>query len=747
MSAAVTTRREPTTPRGLLAQVVSLAPLLAVAGFLWFAVDWGLPPRDAALGVLAIGLTQVLPGALCWRAVRPGRGWLLEDLAMGFALGSCLAIAAQVVAGLSRLAWLSAAIPLAVGAVLLAVPPTRRRVLEARWERLPLWFGPVLALASLPAVVQLLGFFARNRLAWPPGAWWPHVDLYLHQALAAELLHRGPVAWPTVRGEELGYHWFAHAWVAQVSSVSGVGLDAMLARLMPAMMPAVVVACAGVAALRLSGRPAVGAVAGVLTMAGGAVNVVGGASLFLPVSAESPTLALGAPTLLALVVVMALRWRGEARRGAYVLVPVLAVAAAGTKGSTAPLVIAGLGMALVAMLVVNRALVWPVALDLVVVTAALVATVAVVFHGSAAGLEIDPVRAAQQTSMGRWLGELPTGSLQAMGLATTVVAALSRGAVAFVLPFRRAERRDPLTWLLLGAGLAAAAAVAIFTHPGSSQGYFVLTAVPLLAIGSALGLALLWEVLGTRAFGAAVVVGAVGGWAAARLPVLAVGGVQRGYFRDAWAMLAIGAGVMLVAAVLGGLLLRSRLTLAGGAAVVVLLSLLSGGMVVLVDSARQPVRVDWGPVPLTSALATTQQQIDAARYIRDHSDVDDLVMTNRHCTTPRSPAGGCDNRRWVVTAFSERQSLVEGWTATPRATELAKGADSVTLPYWKPEVLALNDGFVERPSAAGARELWDLGVRWVYVDHLRPHAQTLEPYAVERFGNDDATVYELLPPR
>ena len=44
-------------------------------------------------------------------------------------------------------------------------------------------------------------------------------------------------------------------------------------------------------------------------------------------------------------------------------------------------------------------------------------------------------------------------------------------------------------------------------------------------------------------------------------------------------------------------------------------------------------------------------------------------MTNRHCTVIREPFGGCDSRRWVVTAFSERQSLVEGWTATPEATK------------------------------------------------------------------------------
>ena len=138
-----------------------------------------------------------------------------------------------------------------------------------------------------------------------------------------------------------------------------------------------------------------------------------------------------------------------------------------------------------------------------------------------------------------------------------------------------------------------------------------------------------------------------------------------------------------------------------------------------------------------------------ARFIRDHSGIDDVVMTNRHCTSAGAdPFDHCDSRRWVVAAFSERQMLVEGWTATPRATRLApEGRDSITVNYWKPDILRLNDGFIARPTADAAKRLWDLGVRWVYVDHTRPHADTLEPYAERRYGNSDAEAYQLLPPR
>src|SRR5687768_14985740 len=115
-------------PTSVLYGALALTPLLAVAGFLGYAVERGLSPRHAVYGAAAVAVVQVVPGALCWRAVRPRRGWLIEDLAMGFAIGSCLAIGAQVVAGLTGLTWLSAGIPLAVALVLLAVPVTRGRI-------------------------------------------------------------------------------------------------------------------------------------------------------------------------------------------------------------------------------------------------------------------------------------------------------------------------------------------------------------------------------------------------------------------------------------------------------------------------------------------------------------------------------------------------------------------------------------------------------------------------------------------
>jgi hypothetical protein len=200
--------------------------------------------------------------------------------------------------------------------------------------------------------------------------------------------------------------------------------------------------------------------------------------------------------------------------------------------------------------------------------------------------------------------------------------------------------------------------------------------------------------------------------------------------------------VLLVAgAIAWGITPRMRFTAFAAA---ITIAILAGGVTTVVK-----LQVDALPVPPLKPvkpdayLAVGRDQIAAARWIRDHSDINDLVMTNRHCTMPVEPKK-CDSRRFVVGAFSERQMLVEAWTPTVQANELGpEGRDSITVDYWKPDILALNDGFVAQPDAEKARKLEDLGVRWVMVDFTRPHAATLEPFAKERMRNGYAAVYEL----
>ncbi|WP_431843332.1 hypothetical protein [Calidifontibacter indicus] len=94
---------------------------------------------------------------------------------------------------------------------------------------------------TLAGYPQTESYFKQN-LLWSDKPWTPYIDTYLHQGLAAQILTRGPVSWPTVAGEDLGYQWFAHAWMAHVTETSGVPLDHVLMRFLPTIMPIVAVA-------------------------------------------------------------------------------------------------------------------------------------------------------------------------------------------------------------------------------------------------------------------------------------------------------------------------------------------------------------------------------------------------------------------------------------------------------------------------------------------------------------------------
>jgi hypothetical protein len=598
---------------------------------------------------------------------------------------------------------------------------------------------------SVLSVFQLPGYFRLVPLQWETGARVPYVDAYHHLALAGQLAHRGPTTFPYVESEPMAYHWFSHAWVAQVSGASGVGLDEVLFRFMPALMPIVVVLAIATAAVRLTGRPWTGPVAGALAVAGGDLNVFGKAAVGLPLTPLSPSLGLAAPMVVGIVSVLALRWNRSMHPAGVVLLPVLCIGAAGTKGSTLPLVVAGLGLALVAMLFFDRSRLGHVAGDLVIVLCCLAFAVVFIFHGSGAGLQLDPAEAARQK--GRWLGTLDTPGDMVLVLAVTVGGILARGAAALVLPFSSGARRTPLPWFLIGGGLAGAAAVALFTHPGAGQWYFARSAIPLLALGAAVGLGALAGAIGSSSLLRLVVLAALAGPAMVWLGPGVAGPLASVDPAGGRFMVAMAALVVAAAGLIGffaGPAPAKRFRLAGAA---IAITIMAGGVVSTVWRLPAPLEVT--PQPIFSIGypgATSRDQIDAARWIRDHADVDDLVMTNRHCMKPIEPVN-CDSRRFVVAAFSERQVLLEGWTYTPKSIELGpEGRDSLIVNYWKPDLLQLNDAFIAHPTEETARELRNLGVRWIFVDHTRPYAKTLEPYAKLRYQSPGVDVYEFTPP-
>ncbi|KNX38665.1 hypothetical protein [Luteipulveratus halotolerans] len=699
-----------------------------------------------ARALLAIAVTQVLPGALLWRLVRPRDGWLLEDVVFGFALGVGLAVPAQAFGGHIGHRWPAVVLPLAVAALVLVVPSTRARVRQARWSPVPWWLGAGTAATSLVALPQLINFVTRNQLRWAAvGA--PQPDQHFHMALAGELLRRGPSGWPMVAGEDLGYHWFGHAWIAQICAVSGVPVDQVALRVTAVVMPLLVPMAAAALALRLSQRPAAAVAAAAITMAGGQLNVWNIPSPALPINPESFTLGLSATLLMATAAVLAVRWRGHVTVGTTVSVPVLTVLSAGTKGSTVPLLIAGTALAAVVMLWQRRPVARLLLVDLALMTAALVLTLKVVFNGSAGALTLNPEDAAAHTFLSQQLDGITSGPGRALSVGLMILGGLTRAALGFGLLARRGEqagRRDPVVWLLLGAVVAGCCAPAVFVQPGQSQYYFMISAYPLAAVASGIAVVLLVTRLGRRTSVIAAAVAVATGVTAHFLPTSVLEPVRSNGMPNALRVIACAATVLIAGSLVGAALARTGVRRTVAAGVLAAAAILSG-TTAMASSLTQPLEVR-GPATARSIGAVTSGEVETAWYIRNHSGRHDVVASNRHCAAPGRPT--CESRRFLVAAYTERQVLLEGWAYTPTISRLApEGRTSLTHPFWDPALQRLNDGFYRTPTAGGRDALWDKGVRWLYVDNAFPH-RWLSPYADRRFTAPDGTssAWLLRPP-
>jgi hypothetical protein len=173
-------------------EALTFLPLLfVVAGAFELAALNGAGHLPLARASLAVLVTQLIPGILMWRALRPREGLLVEDLVLGAACGAALAVLAQVGAvatGLKVLAWM---VPIAFALVLLLVPATRGRIVRAAWYPLPWWWGTAMVLPLVMAVrVSVVSF--NQPMSADRGWLRQYIDLPYHLALTGELAHRFP---------------------------------------------------------------------------------------------------------------------------------------------------------------------------------------------------------------------------------------------------------------------------------------------------------------------------------------------------------------------------------------------------------------------------------------------------------------------------------------------------------------------------------------------------------------------------
>lgn len=719
---------------------------IVLVAFAAVAVGEGLPVPALLRALAAIALTQVLPGAILWRLVRPVHGWWLEDGVLGAAIGSALAVATQAVGGsvgFASLSWL----PLALGLAVLAHPAGRARLGSRTTTRLPAWWGPSVAAGCLLLLGQAAAFYRTLPLAWT-GFRAQYVDMTFHLAVAGQIAHRGPAEIPFVLGEPLRYHWFSHAWVAQVANAGAVDLDVVLFRILPVFVSLAVVAAVAIAAVRLSGRAWAGPAAAVLAVAAGDLNVFSGATATSLVNHLSPSLGFSNLVVTALLVVVVLRWRDELGGRSYWLMVLLALAAAGSKGSALAVVVGGAVVCAVAAWASRHPARWRVSGDTIALAAVFVGAYMVLFGGGGDQLAVAPVDALAASATAGSLLPTPedasTGAIAVAGV-LALLGALARGAGAIPAMSIPSPRRPIGLSMLLGTGLAGAAALVLLSHPGRSQTYFLRNAVPALAIASAIGLVAGVAQGGRRGWhglGVGLGTGVAATFALRRFPDPP--------WIDPPVTAAVARSLVLAVVLVVGATVAWRLGHGSGRRTLALVAVGTALCTVTVVPTLGPRIVPDLPdrppaLEPDGRRAFSDDQVSAARWLRDHSDPRAVVATNRHCGVAQWTR--CDSRRFYVSAYTERQVLVEGWAYTQswiRTPDVEQGR--AYKPFWDEALLELNDEFLTDPTPETARAMWDLGVRWVYVDKTVEHAPDLSDHGRLRHETEWARVLELVDP-
>ena len=750
---------------GLAGAAMRVVPWLVVLGVATVVL---LQAETPALDIARYGaywcFGVTLPGLLVVRAALGSRGNWPEDVALGAVAGlglELLFFAVWSLLGLQQLLWLW---PLVVVAVFAAVPRLRRHWRIGSPKPLPsLWsWGVASAIASSTVFIRQQAMAAPM----PPAGGYYYPDLNWHLSIAHELTRSFPPQVPQVVGEVLRYHWFSHVHMAAAHLVSGAPEATVVLRLWILPLVAVTALIGARLAMELSGRWWSG------PLAAWALVVLTGTGL-LPVAGESvvtfpksPSQVYVLPLVLGVALLASRALRGIRLGVGWAILVLLLVAAAGSKPTAMPLILAGTCLAGLT-LVVRRSRQWRAA-------AAILAAVVVIFPlsylavvGSDSGsvlslfdfVEWNPLyHSLTGAGFHPAVGPiLPAGVMNLTARSLTILAILLAVPLASnigrLVPFgwlgSKRMRTDPAAWFLAGVVIAGWFVYFVLSHPAYSQGYFLRLANPVASVFGvwALAAAVPATVRSGRRGAVMVTGGTLFGFGVVALARGVTPSVL-GHTEDLAAVevsflipLAV-VGVAIVAGLVTWRLARRRVRgLRGWGSAVVLAALVLGGPLEgVVNPIPDPRSV--GPVAPADKVAAAVGRITpsaaaAMSWVDLHTPQDAVVATNRHCANgPERPH--CQATAFWVNGLGGRHTVLEGWGYNS-ASKYSNGP----TPF--PERLAVNDAVFTTPSVAAIDRLRrEYGATWLVADRTAgPVSPELAQLAEPRFVSGPVTVYQL----
>ncbi|GAA4943166.1 hypothetical protein GCM10025331_32340 [Actinoplanes utahensis] len=724
------------------------------------------PDRQIALYAAYFLLAVVVPGTLVFRGLYGSRGNWPEDLGLGAATGLVVLLLGWALGAATGLQdWLPAW-PALIAVLFLAVPRLRRHWLISEPAPLPVAWS--WAVAAVLVMVALWGITAFEGTELPPDTAVIYQDLYYHLALVHEMTRTMPFEVPQVAGDALRYHFLSDADMAAASMITGIPAANVLLRLWVLPIAAVAVVVFAALGRSAAGRWWVGALAAALGFVGYALTLGGPITPMLggvPLTFLSPSQVYALPLIGLFTLLATEALRGRPLRGAWALLPLLALACAGAKSSVLPPLAAGVGLAGVVLLWRRRRIPWTAVGLLGAIVFGIVLGFRLFAGGGAGTLLIQPLQALHwmapyAQTLGAGEGTAEKGFL-VPGLAGADAAgwAFVVGLLAWwalmqaprlvgllVWPHRREETAgtvDPVRWLFGGIVVAGAGGLWAFAHPSLSQGYFYTGVLPMAAVLTA------WTFADRIRTWLVPVLGGVAGAAWQVLAPEVKAPAEPSVADWAWALavpVLTTAAVVVVPAVIGVAIWRKR---ALRALPVLLLAAIVGGG--LANGVVQTAKRITDAPPKSSAAspsAVTEQEMRAALWLEENAGEEDLVATNVHCT-PIKARENCNARAFWVAGLGGRRTLVESWGYADQsvAANGRNGLYYANQPAPYPEVFALNERVFRTGAAADVAELRDrFGVRWLFADsRAGAVSPALAQVADVRHTQGTVTIYELRP--
>jgi hypothetical protein len=747
----------------------------------------GVNPREAIQASLVI-TTQICTGAALWRIIKaPSKESIHELFGVGLAVGSSVAVLSHLVllrTFIGRFSWIVPSVVLLI--VISTIPSAKSKFQNTEITPLNPFVFDALILSTtvalsfwwwwtLPVVVVLIVLkhtfiyacnFKRYALMLLCGiaaigillianylknlndSWWLFsYDQIFSESMSISLTNWGPTDNIQHAGSNFSYHWFALAWSGITTQGAAVGSWVMITKILPICAMFGVVSMLWSISTRLSNSRLIP----FLTVF--SFSLLSNPFLLQPSRfINSPTFYFSLIWLLAFSLVFL---DGIKQKGLYkfVFLILLYLSTIAGKVSSGAVIFGAVAFSLLCSIVFyrnNKKLIqYHLATFSVLVAATLFAylfmfrsqTIGFRSGSGSESLYFDPFQLAPTLGVFNFESAI---TIRFISFLVVLVCFLPMISASFFFLLKPMLEGSVQFLYLAGLTFAGLFGVAVFNHDGGSQLYFLLasmtTAPILIARVAEVGFIKFRSLFSKKTL------------ALVALSGVAIAITVEMYWQESifggqsQRQLSMGKVFLILTAFLTSLVVSRALSGAKRIRseeikrhqifcwfvfMVFFSSSISHGVIQRVETTRdygKKVEMDrTNPDLLTGSDA----HVDALVWLRNNSEVNDIVAVNRFCIPG---IDSCVSKWFLVTALTHRRALIEGGYF-----------DATDPPDWASEKIRNSIEFAESPNTTNYRWLLKQNVSWVVVDHESQVSglRNWEPYGVSAYSNDLVTIVRL----